>query len=267
MVAVLKPYTKIRVDGSGIPDYSGLGADAAVRWFERETLGVLREIALVWTGQVALRYIQTAHFGWAVTIRPYTWGYIKKAFPHNPGKACFNAVDDADDDGGAHSGDVGSSATVHFNKWNLTNRQYMRLAGVAPWMPGIRPDELLFHELLHSLRDVTGKEDHRPTGDLMVNLSEFFSILVANIYSTDPTNPHAGPLVRRDHHGADPLFGRTRNLSEEFLATRSYRTYVEHLVALFPDLAMELALVPACFNPIRQFVRDRKKGARPPVYW
>jgi hypothetical protein len=244
-----KPYTKIRIDGSYFvkPD--------AVRWYEYDTLSVLKEIVRVTTGRILLRYIQDARKGLSVTILPYVWSYIKQSFGKDAAKNLFNATEET---AWGSPGDPtrGAASNVHFTKWVINHKAYMRAAHLLPASAGILPDELLLHELSHAARELHGREDKTSTGDHMVNLTEFFAITVANVYATDISNPRPLRPVRKDHHGAKTLTSTSGNLAEDFLSTPRYREFIGRAFGHFPFLANELACVEARFNPFRQYRDD-----------
>src|SRR5947208_506298 len=71
----------------------------------------------------------------------------------------------------------GSSVHVHFSP-DVT------FTGTA----GSAGDEILFHEMCHSIRQMQGEFEARPTGDIdrgYDNVEEFFAVLISNIYASE----------------------------------------------------------------------------------
>jgi hypothetical protein len=89
-------------------------------------------------------------------------------------------------------------------------------------------------------------------------ITEFRSILVTNIYATDPTNPTPRRPIRCDHHGSGIYTGT----AEDFLKVGSYRKYTRDFIARLPGLAKDLALIDATFNPIQQYLKDVLAGVK-----
>lgn len=123
---------------------------------------------------------------------------------------------------------------------------------------GNLPDEVLFHELVHAFRRVSGKRARvDATGGLLYYDSneEFHAILVTNIYLTDPTNKIKTGLVR-DHQDGSPLEADLATSFDFFRSGRDAFALVKQFCADHPFLSKELAKVPATFNPIAAFLAD-----------
>jgi len=124
------------------------------------------------------------------------------------------------------------------------------------------PHEILVHELVHSLRRISGHlHRNRVINKLQPysNTEEFLAILVTNIFISDVTNPNKTSL-RADHqsHAAvDP------ELADSFrffsLGTRAF-----NVIANFCDenrgFTGMLAKVPARFNPIAAYYKNRRRA-------
>jgi len=125
--------------------------------------------------------------------------------------------------------------------------------------PGSSPDEILFHEMVHALRNARGingaTKELLPgsifrSGKIYENEEEFIAILITNIYRSEQQRPK----LRMDHNGYSDLDTDT---DETFLPDRDESDYryrlVHKLVAQDPRLVQELQLIPSKFNPIRRF--------------
>lgn len=112
------------------------------------------------------------------------------------------------------------------------------------------PDEVLFHELFHALRNRTG---HALGGALAPynNSEEFLAVVMTNIYISDATNRSKSGL-RGDHETHRPL---DANLSTSLTFFRSSPKVLGELRQFVADKDMrqfceELCGVKAAFNPI-----------------
>ena len=94
----------------------------------------------------------------------------------------------------------------------------------------------------------------------MRRVTEFRSILVANIYATDPSNKNKGRPVRESHSGAKAMTSKSGDLNHAFLAIAGYSDQIASFVRRFPGLALPLATVNSTFNPIRVMLEDAAKG-------
>jgi hypothetical protein len=123
---------------------------------------------------------------------------------------------------------------------------------------GLLPDEILFHELVHAFRRVSGKRAWAETSGGLHRYDsneEFIAILVTNIYVTDPTNRIKTGL-RADHRDGAPLRAELAESFSFFESSMDTFRLVKQLVADHPGLTGALAKVPAAFNPIAAFVQD-----------
>jgi hypothetical protein len=125
--------------------------------------------------------------------------------------------------------------------------------------PGSLPQEVLFHELVHSLRRVSGQLHNWNLKGGYGNNEEFTAILVTNIFISDVTNPVKSGL-RADwvsHSALDPKLAD----SFRFFAGG---TKIFNLIATFCDenagFTKLLSRVRARFNPIAAYYRDRRKA-------
>jgi hypothetical protein len=129
---------------------------------------------------------------------------------------------------------TGSDTKVGFDP-----RQYNGSRG-----PGHRADEILVHELVHSLRSCLGLVDcQRPDGiGDYDNVEEFYAVLLANIYMSEKGR---SPL-RAGHHEYLPL-ARPEEFHKSFLA----ESLIGRLWAQQGVFVKAVARVDCKFNPIR----------------
>jgi hypothetical protein len=124
------------------------------------------------------------------------------------------------------------------------------------------PHEILFHELVHSLRRISGNNDPRALKDGLAayrNSEEFLAILATNIFISDKSNPEKSEL-RGTGYGHSLL---EKEYSESYQFFRQGMR-VFHLVAKFCDenkgFTGMLARVEAPFNPIHAYYSNRRKA-------
>lgn len=106
--------------------------------------------------------------------------------------------------------------------------------------PGYDPAEMLLHELVHALREMSGRENTLPMGRGFDTREEFFAILVTNIYSSE--RGRFRPL-RADHgrgNLVDPQVWRDDAEIQTLILNFSYSN---------PSLTHRLARVQTAFNP------------------
>jgi NleD-like pathogen effector protein (putative zinc metallopeptidase) len=130
--------------------------------------------------------------------------------------------------------------------------------------PATLPHEVLFHELVHSLRRISGKMKSwnlwgsgtlQPQG----NVEEFIAIMVTNIFISDVTN-HYKTGLRNDWTSHSPL---DPSLAESYrffaLGTKAF-----NLIATFcddnPGFTQMLSKARAHFNPVAAYYKNRRKA-------
>ncbi len=131
---------------------------------------------------------------------------------------------------------------------------------------GFLPHELLFHELVHTLRDAAGHGNRRArlTGALwkFKNLEEFAAVLTTNIFMSDPTNGRADKTgLRKDHH--------TGRLENEFADSLGFYKLsagvfpnIDQFCTEDPWFTSRLAEVPSTFNPIHAYYHNRAEARK-----
>jgi hypothetical protein len=125
--------------------------------------------------------------------------------------------------------------------------------------PGMEPDEVLFHELVHASRQVVGVVYFLPVTQGYDNEEEYIAIVLCNIYIRESHNAAA---LRGDHGQAtlnDPEHfldnGQRVDLAHRMLLER-FRLRQQHF---FDDLArIDASTTP--FNPVRQYSEELKAG-------
>jgi len=112
--------------------------------------------------------------------------------------------------------------------------------GVLPPLPGDDAGEVLLHELVHALRQMSGLLDPYPMERGFDTQEEFFAVLVTNIY----TSERGRFRQLRGDHGNLALVE-----PQEWATDREYRALTYAVVISQPSLVRRLARVRAPFNP------------------
>jgi hypothetical protein len=143
---------------------------------------------------------------------------------------------------------------------------------------GAMPHEVLYHEMVHSLRQMLGLAEQIRLGANFDNTEEFYAILLANIYISERNNslaPANQEDLRADHHSSESIFEQLRNgsemlnrnsrdLSGDFLRIPGNATVINRLIAEQPTFCSQVAGVNCGFNPIRRvFLTQRQAQAQP----
>jgi hypothetical protein len=116
-------------------------------------------------------------------------------------------------------------------------------AGVSG--PGSDADEVLFHEMIHSLRFMAGVANQAKLNNDYDNDEEFLAVTLTNIYSAE-----TGRKLRGSHHGF-PLMPQPR----DFLKNPLSKHLLRHFKDAQPKFYDELAAIPAgkaWWNPVRE---------------
>jgi hypothetical protein len=131
---------------------------------------------------------------------------------------------------------------------------------------GLYWDEILFHELVHVFRGVSGKFLKQPVfGGLSKydDTEEFYAVLLTNIYVSDRTNKIKSGL-RRDHKGFHALEPTLTQPWGFFASGRQTFGLIQRFVAENPGISVRLAndVANAPFNPLADYYADRDKAER-----
>jgi hypothetical protein len=263
----------ISVDGSSwITDY---GVFAGTIWsavHETWCLWLLKTISNTWTGydylmQVNWRGIQ---FNKDLRIVPYnladrqddslnayatsrpgenTTAVTPAGYPIFSGTVDdpYTPVDERSQIVGTGTGG-GTDVDLHFSP-------EMWVSGTGPCT---QPDEILFHEMLHGLREMQGEYDPMPTGPqdkLYDNVEEFLAILMTNIYVSEKS-PALGVLCG-GHHGSQVL-PAGESTSDGFLLNNAENLlWIKFLYVQEMGYFLAVASnVMAPFNPLREYVTN-----------
>jgi hypothetical protein len=131
---------------------------------------------------------------------------------------------------------------------------------------GLYWDEILFHELVHVFRAVSGKFVQRPVfGGVSKydDSEEFVAVLLTNIYISDRSNRIKSGL-RRDHQSFEPLEPTLAQPWGFFTSGRQTFGLVQRFVTENPAISRRIAndVATAPFNPIADYFADRDRAQR-----
>jgi len=253
-----------------IIDGRGLGGNLPAQTYEKQVLTLLRRIRATLTGRALFRELRR-HRQHIVRIRPSETD--KDVGPHR-NEARSRAKDWQRamarnqpmlySDGSPWAGNVtgtgrGSDTTVFFTPsgygYPLTVLKSDQ-AVIAKFLcemqlAGAQADEVLFHELVHAMRQIRGLIYLGIPRDGFQNEEEFIAILLTNIYSSETHRPPRSNHVdlRCEADDTDAAF-----LPE--LTPPTYRSLtIGKLILQQKEIALEIGTVPADFNPIRQYYK------------
>jgi hypothetical protein len=120
--------------------------------------------------------------------------------------------------------------------------------------PGASPSQVLFHELAHAYRYVSGLYNPRPTiggSTPYTNMEEFFAVVLSNVLIADPTYSSGNRTLRADHAGFVAL-APALSTSRGFLSHAPNQNKMRELVASDPSLCDALKGVKSYFNPFAE---------------
>lgn len=164
------------------------------------------------------------------------------------------------------------------------------LSPSRPKAPGVDPDEVLFHELVHASRQLRGVMLRYPVAGGWGNEEEYLAIILTNLYLSEKGKPlragHAG-APRKRHEvkvsagGASASFYVFDPLPKDYMLMKdpdafydknpdhismSPRVLMQRFLNEQPDFFRALADLPAGrpkFNPVKQFDQEKKAGKYP----
>jgi hypothetical protein len=140
---------------------------------------------------------------------------------------------------------------VVFNGTPLTPSQ---VSYIHKHSPGMKPDEVLCHELMHAARYLGGDAKTTPIPSMpdYENEEEYFAILVSNIYSSE--KGRGVESFRKSHHITDkPEMTVVEAAPFVFLTEGDNHRLIAKFCSQHPVIAPMIAAAPAAFNPIRDF--------------
>lgn len=228
---------KIRVDGSS------LAKPADRVRYERQVKEHLGWVHATKTGRVLLDSIRYHKLD--VLVRPYA------------GSDC-NAVGGWEPAGAGRRGVVWYSPGVfgHGGACTAARREGGR---------GALGDEILFHELFHAFRGVSGKFRKSAVNWQLSHYTdseEFLAVMVANIYISDASNRNKSGL-RSSHANFRPLGAGFTKGWEFFSRGNEVYGLVKKLYDENYGLFVRMANVPDTeFNPLGDFLSDRQRAEK-----
>jgi len=205
------------------------GTQSQQQRFEGNIQTIINAIRTRISGRHLLRRLEVSSK--RVIIYPYTqadrdsMGHNAYAQPRNQAAASRNRKGPG----------RGSASEVHYSP-NMWRGQRVQS----------QPDEVLFHELCHSLRQINGLQ--RMSGGnfryiaSFENVEEFFAAMVTSVYSSENNRPVLG------NHG----YWQLRNV--DVLLERPYSTWINNFKSSMPDFTHDIAAITqqqAAFNPFR----------------
>jgi hypothetical protein len=150
-------------------------------------------------------------------------------------------------------GGGGSGSTIFYSP-----EESKRIRGA-----GNDPDEVLFHELCHSLRNLTGLARCEAVGERFDDIEEFWAILITNIYRSE-----CGRSGLRGDHSVDKCPGSKpgnvticlkqmdAKLTDSAAFYQHYKIEMEKIFTPMRALGAEIAIyVDADFNPLYEYGR------------
>ena len=231
----------ITIDGSG--DRVGINDPGFVQAYEQGTLAALGAISRNMLGNLLIRLIC---FNSRRLLIEATEQEVRI---DNPGTF-------ADDPSAAQAGRAGSDVHIFYDPAIFNgNAQYVHF----------RPDDVLFHELVHALRIMRGLID-TTTMIGWDNKEDFFAITLTNIYLS-MNNRNAD--LRGSHSPVwqglpwDSLNNRTQTDLTFYLL---YGNILDDISKAMPDLCLPIVSIPCQWNPIHagaEYVRKALNAPRP----
>jgi hypothetical protein len=249
--------------------FSSKSEDAAAARYEQRVLEVIdKTLWGTWTGCRLLQAIK-GRTKKRIDITPYTKADAKELGLNNAYAAPTDAEDAATKGYNPYLGKSDNPKTPKDERFELADYQgtgkgsdsYVHYTADlldASMGPGMAPDEVLLHELVHSLREMEGHLNQIPTcgkDTAYENQEEFLAILITNLYVSERYGPHI-PL--RFGHGLGATLPADQRTSDGFLKDADNLLWVRFLASKEPDLFASLAtVVQAPFNPIAEFWNNR----------
>lgn len=143
----------------------------------------------------------------------------------------------------------------HPASWHQLNKNMGHIA------PGSGPAEIMFHEMIHGLRQQSGLMRHRDLvaeNERMDNVEEFYAIMAANVYRSE----RGFTKLRADHWGFTAVNG---SLSGQTAYYQHYKSYIDKWFQEQRTFCLDMARAPAKFNPFREAAVELKLMTGPTV--
>ncbi|MGL4322429.1 MAG: hypothetical protein ACRCTD_00180 [Beijerinckiaceae bacterium] len=149
---------------------------------------------------------------------------------------------------------IGSFVQVDFHPATWTERA-VRAGGIAP---GAGPGEVLYHEMLHGCRMMSGllSDDKVTSNPEMDDIEEFFAILGANVYRSE----RGFSKLRASHHGFRAIRDATR-IDEVYYD--EYKMEIDRWFTEQRAFCLAMAQSTAKFNPFREAAIAKGLMSRP----
>ena len=218
--------------------------------YEREVEGVLGTVGSNRVGAALLQTIQTA-----LVIVPYT-GTQLNAYASgdhtdragNTGHRRYSCADatpltNASGSPKRYTAGGGTTSTIKF-----TPAQWMT-SGIADYQhksigAGARRDEILFHEMAHSIRQMAGVMNCSDALAGFDTKDEYWSVLTSNIYAYAYNRP-----MRKNHHGFTQIF-----LADAKAYFGKYAVMTGWMCREMPTFTRAVSAISwIAFNPFRDF--------------
>jgi hypothetical protein len=127
------------------------------------------------------------------------------------------------------------------------------------WYPGMRPEDVLFHEMVHASRDLNDPVYDKTPLHLMGDYEEFLAVLITNMYRTEI----GAKKLHRDYM-LKLLVEQPE--AEAFLSSK--REYLDAIQALQGDLLVSaVSGLNTPFNPFRDYDRLEANYSRIRELW
>jgi len=115
------------------------------------------------------------------------------------------------------------------------------------WYPGQRPEEVLFHEMVHASRSLNDPQYDNTPLELMEDYEEFLAVLITNMFRSE---------LRATKFHRDYVYKLLVDQREAELFLSSKRQYITALETLLDDqLVAAMTGMDTAFNPFRDFER------------
>ena len=214
---------KIRIDPIGLTGHAAVS-------YKMKVTHHLRMIYCTTVGKILLACIR--YYGLPVVISPYTGGGCNSGggwttVPAGTRQGFVNYSPDTFGPHGACTPALGTSGRLG--------------------------QEILFHELVHAFRGVSGKWNKQPNATRYSDSEEFLAVVLTNIFISDRSNKVKSSL-RADHTNYDALAVDFTAPFKFFESSTLVLPLVKQFVADNHGLAIMLANSHVAFNPIADFV-------------
>jgi hypothetical protein len=236
---------------------NGHAAGSVATNYEDQVKGILLSIMMFSTGRAVIRAIESSHRRLHIVPRQAT---NQNAFTHPSNyRDATNAGEPVHDGMGRHRQEWGvgtghgTPSLIRYTPWVFPNdmlprwdaiatRNWLAILGWQPVASGLDAEEVLLHEMVHALEQMSGRLSTRRLGYGFDTLSEFHAILVVNVFAREHSR-----TPRQNHSGFNTAISQSSiipNQAEFWSRVDAFR--VRH-----PQLAKDLAAVTVWGNPFQ----------------